>query len=99
MIDKVHRISKECDRRWEDGEDADALEFEPPNYDRNEERDSRGYRIASEKFIRRIKKIGIRKLVKLGCSRKILQTICRKELVRNSTLSEYERRINLQVHS
>jgi len=97
VIDKIHRISKECDRRWEDGEDADAIEFEPPNYDRNEESDSNGYIVAREKFIRKIKKIGIRKLIKHGCGERILRKICRKEMVRISTLNAYERIVNLLV--
>ena len=73
VIDKVHRISKECDRRWEDGEDADAIEFRPPNYDNNEESDSEGYMVARDKMIRKIKKIGIRGLIRFGCSEKILR--------------------------
>ena len=95
VIDKVHRISKECDRRSEDGEDADAIEFEPPNYDENEESDSKGCTVAREKFVRRIKKIGIRKLINHGCSEKILRKICRREMVRISALNEYERIVNL----
>ena len=91
VIDKVHRISKECDRRWEDGEDADAIEFEPPNYDKNKERDSKDRMVAREKFIRKIKKIGDSKLIKHGCSRKILERIRRKEMVQTSILNEYER--------
>jgi hypothetical protein len=67
IVDKVKRISKECDRRWEDGEDADAIEFEPPNYDNNE-RDFKDYVVPREKLIRKIKKLGIRRLIRRGCS-------------------------------
>jgi hypothetical protein len=95
VVDKVRRISKECDRRWEDGEDADAIEFEPPNYDKEEEKDSSGCSIAREQLIRTIKKIGFRELERQKCNRSTLQKICKREMVRNSLLNEYERKINL----
>lgn len=98
VIDRVRRISKECDRRWEDGEDADAIEFEPPNYDQNHEWDLKGYMAAREKLIRKIKRIGIRELIRRGCSEKILSRICRRELVKVSTLLEYERILNVCVY-
>jgi len=50
--------------------------------------------VAREKLIRKIKKIGIRKLINRGCSRKILQNICSREVVRISTLFEYKRILN-----
>ena len=46
--------------------------------------------VASEKLIRKIKKVGIRKLVRLGFERRILEKICRRESLRLSTLHEYE---------
>ena len=83
VVDKVRRISKECDRRWEDGEDADAIEFEPPNYDKEEEKESSGFSIAREQLIRTIKKIGFRELERRKCNRSTLQKICKREMVRN----------------
>ena len=95
FVDKVHRISKECDRRWEDGEDADAIEFEAPNYDEDEkQRNFNKCMVAREKLIRRIRKIGIRKLINNGFSEKILKKICRKEPISTSILEVYERRVN-----
>jgi len=95
VVDKVHRISKECDCRWENGEDADALEFEPPNYDADPFIARTGYMVARERLIRKIMKIGIRKLVDYGCSRKILQKICRREVLEASILNEHEQMISL----
>ena len=48
-----------------------------------------GYAIAGEKLIRKIRKVGIRKLVRLRFGRRILEKICRREPVRVSTLHEY----------
>ena len=38
-----------------------------------------------------------RKLIKRGCSEKILRKICRRQMVKISTLLEYERILNLCV--
>jgi hypothetical protein len=54
---------------------------------------------ASERLIRTIKDIGIRELVRFGlarrirCGRRILEKICRRELIECSKLREYERRV------
>jgi hypothetical protein len=48
---------------------------------------------ASERLIRMIKKIRIRRLVKFGLGRRILEKICRPELVNADTLHEYEQKI------
>ena len=48
-----------------------------------------GYAVASEKLIRQIRKVGIRKLVRLRFGRRILEKICRLEPVRIAVLREY----------
>jgi hypothetical protein len=41
-----------------------------------------------------VKKIGIRKLIRQGLGRRIIEKISRRELVKASTYREYERRID-----
>jgi hypothetical protein len=65
------------------------LEYEQPG----EEAENTGLVLPSERLIRKIKKIGIRKLVRFGCGRRILEKICRQEYVNPSTLREYERMV------
>jgi len=48
---------------------------------------------ASERLIRMTKKIGIRRLVGFGLGRRILEKICRRELLNSATLREYEQKI------
>jgi len=93
------QISKEHDRRWEEGDDLESLlfkpiEFEPPG----SEQKTNELAQASDRLIRRIKKIGIRALVKGGLGRRILEKICRRELVPVVTLRGYERRIHSLAH-
>ncbi len=69
LAGKHRRIGKEFDRQWEEGDSFEAVTFEPVEYrgpDSPEVRDDRP--IASEKLIRKIKKMGVRKLVRLGLS-------------------------------
>lgn len=91
---KHRRIGKESDRRWEEGADFESLsyvpvEFEPPGTEHNANELVR----ASESLIRRIKKIGIRELIRSGLGRRILEKICRRELLDLSTLHEYEKMV------
>jgi len=88
------RIGKESDRRWEEGDDLESLLHQPVEYEA--ERTGaipKGESIASDRLIRKIKKIGIRELVRFGCARRTLGKICRREAVPKATLHEYERRI------
>jgi hypothetical protein len=48
---------------------------------------------ASERVIRLIKDIGSRKLIRFGLGRRILEKICRRELLDRSVLREYERMV------
>jgi hypothetical protein len=98
VIAGKHRlIGKECDRRWEEGDDFESTMLrEPIEYTRNGERaDPDSMERASERLIRQIKKIGFPHLINLGCTRHHLRTICRRELVRVSVLREYERKVRL----
>lgn len=65
------------------------IEFEPTGSERIREELMR----PSESLIRKIRKIGIRELVRFGCGRRILQKISRKERLDQSTLKIYERMI------
>jgi hypothetical protein len=63
---KHRRIGKESDRRWEEGVDLESLsyvpmEFESPGSESMQNQLAR----ASERLIRKIKKIGIRELARI----------------------------------
>ena len=92
---KHRRIGKESDRRWEEGDDLESLLYQPVEFERNAaEKTSQDGKIrASERLIRKIKKIGLRKLVRFGCRRRILEKICRRELVGFSSLHECKRKV------
>jgi len=73
------RIGKESDRRWEEGDDLESLLFMPVEYEQpGSEIQNQSLARASERLIRIIKKIGIRKLVRFGLGRRILEKICRR---------------------
>ena len=93
---KHRRIGKESDRRWEEGAELESLsyipiQFEPPG---GEQKPTQFVR-ASESLIRKIKKIGIRELIRLGMGPRILEKIRLRQPVNAITLREYERRIRL----
>jgi hypothetical protein len=52
---------------------------------------------ARERLIMKIKRIGIRKLDRHGCSRRILERICRRELLPTAILKQYELRVEEYV--
>jgi hypothetical protein len=88
------RIGKESDRRWEEGDELESLLFMPMEYEQagGQAQEPKLAR-ASERLIRKIKRIGKRRLVRFGLGRRILERICRREAVNDSTLQEYERRV------
>ena len=91
VADRHRRIGKEFDRKWEEGDAFESLTYEPLEYrgpDSPEALD--GFAVASERLIRKIKKVGIRKLVGLKFGRRILERICRRQPVKCSTLREYQ---------
>jgi len=91
---KHRQISKEHDRRWEEGDDLESLSFVPLEYKQPGERaENTGLVLPSERLIRKIKKIGIRELVRFGLGRRTLEKICRRERLDSSTLHEYDRKV------
>jgi hypothetical protein len=97
---KHRRIGKESDRRWEEGDDLESLMYVPREYEQpGEESEDQSLMRASERLIRKIKDIGIRELVRFGlarrirCGRRILEKICRRQLLDHSTLRDYDRMV------
>jgi hypothetical protein len=91
---KHRRIGKESDRRWEEGDDLESLLFVPVEYEQpGEQEKNTNLALPSERLIRKIKKIGIRRLVSFGLGRRVLERICRRELVNVAALREYEQLI------
>ena len=92
---KHHRIGKEVDRRWEEGDDLDAMRQTPIEYTRKASRAPREPMMQpSLSLSQLVKKIGIRKLIRQGFGRRIIEKISRRELVKASTYRDYERRID-----
>jgi hypothetical protein len=88
-----HRIGKEVDRRWEQGDDLDAMQQTPIEYMRKASRAREPLVHPGPSLSQRVKRIGIRKLIRQGFGRRIIEKISRRELVKASTYREYERRI------
>ena len=88
-----HRIGKEVDRRWEEGDDLDAMHQTPIEYTRRASRAREPLIQPSLSLSQSVKKIGIRKLIRQGFGRRIIEKISRRELVKASTYREYERRV------
>ena len=87
------RIGKEVDRRWEEGDDLDAIRQRPVEYQAIRGKTGEATAIPGGALSRLVKKIGLRKLMRQGLGRRILQKIWRQELVKVSTLREYDRAI------
>ena len=95
---KHHHIGKEVDRRWEEGDDLEAMRQTPIEYTRRASRATREPLMQpSLSLSQSVKKIGIRKLIRQGFGRRIVEKISRRELVKASTYREYERRIEEYV--
>jgi hypothetical protein len=90
---KHHYIGKEVDRRWEEGDDLDAMRQTPIEYTRKASRAREPLVQPSLSLSQSVKKIGIRKLIRQKFGRRIIEQISRRELVKASTYREYERRI------
>ena len=62
------RIGKESDRRWEEGDDLESLMYAPVEYEPpGEQAENTRLVLPSERLIRKIRKIGIREVVRFGC--------------------------------
>jgi hypothetical protein len=90
---KRHRIGKEVDRRWEEGDDLDAMRQAPIEYTRKASRTREQLVQPSLLLSQMGSKIGIRKLIRQGFCRRIIEKIGRRELVKASMYRDYERRI------
>jgi hypothetical protein len=91
---KHHHIGKEVDRRWEEGDDLEAMRQTPIEYTRKASRAPREQLVQpSLSLSQAVRKIGIRRLIRQGFGRRILEKISRRELVKASTYRDYERRI------
>ncbi len=88
-----HRIGKEVDRRWEEGDDLEAMRQKPLEYMRPGRRAPEPTVRPSLHLSKLVKEIGIRKLMRQGFGRRIVQKILRREPVKASTYRDYERRI------
>jgi hypothetical protein len=92
------RIGKETDRRWEEGDDLESLMYVPVEYEHPAEQQEPAHLVrARERLIMKIKRIGKRKLVRYGCSRRVLERICRRELLPTAILKQYELRVEEYV--
>jgi len=90
---KHYHIGKEIDRRWEEGDDLDAMRQTPIEYTRKASRACETLIQPSPSLGRTIRKLGIRRLIRQGFGRRIIEKISRRELVKASTYRDYERRI------
>lgn len=90
---KHHHIGKEVDRRWEEGDDLEAMRQTPIEYTRKASRAREPLITPSLSLSRLVEDIGIRKLIRQNFGRRIVEKIKRRELVKASTYREYERRI------
>jgi len=90
---KRHHIGKEVDRRWEEGDDLDAMRQTSIEYTRRASRAREPQLQPSLSLSRMVRNTGIRKLIRQGFGRRIIEKISRRELVRASTYLDYERRI------
>ena len=90
---KHHHIGKEVDRRWEEGDDLEAMRQTPIEYTRKASRARETLIQPSPSLGRTIRKLGIRRLIRQGFGRRIIEKISRREPVKASTYREYERRI------
>ena len=94
---KRHHIGKEIDRRWEEGDDLDAMHRTPIEYTHRASRAREPLIQPSPYLSQLVEKIGIRKLIRQGFGRRIIDKISRRELVKASTYRDYERRIEEYV--
>jgi hypothetical protein len=91
-----HRIGKEVDL-GEEGDDLDAMHQAPIEYTRRASRAHEPLVNPSLSLSRLVKHLGIRKLIRQGLGRRIIEKISRRELMKASTYREYERRIEEYV--
>lgn len=87
------RIGKEVDRRWEEGDNLEVARQRPIEYERTTSRVAEPTVRPSLYLSRLVRQIGIRKLMRQGFGRRILEKISGRKPLRASTLRDYEHRI------
>lgn len=90
---KRHRIGKEVDRRWEEGDDLESVRQPPNEYTRAASRAQGTTVIPGPRLAQLVAEIGIRKLIRQGFGRRILEKINRRQPLNFATYRDYERRI------
>ncbi len=90
---KRYRIGKEVDRRWEESDDLESMRQAPNMYTQAASRAPGPTVIPGPRLGQLVRDIGIRKLMRQGFGRRILQKISRREPVNISTYRDYDRRI------
>jgi hypothetical protein len=76
------------------GLNLESLMYVPVEYEQPGEQTKNNNLVrASERLIRLIKEIGIRELMRFGCGRRMLEKICRRELLDRLTLRKYDRMV------
>jgi hypothetical protein len=94
IIGRKHfRIGKEVDRRWEEGDDLESMTQAPIDYTRAVSRKTEHTVTPTPHLSQMVRNIGIRKLMRSGFGRRILQKISRQEPLNGSVYRDYERRL------
>ena len=75
-------IGKESDRHWEEGEDLSLLDFTTIEYK------PKGYAIATDEQLVRIKQVPKREFMRRGVNQHTLEKICKREPVRAIKLAK-----------
>jgi hypothetical protein len=91
---KRHRIGKEVDRRWEESDDLESIRQAPNEFTRAATRTAGPTVVPGPHLGQMVRQIGIRKLMRQGFGRRILEKISRRQPVNAATYRDYERRID-----
>ena len=93
IADEIKRISKECPRGLEEGDEpSEVMEFEPVIY--HEKKPAKKDMVQPTiGHVAQLKKIGYKNLVQCGCSTKFLSKINKRAFMRNVALRDFERAV------
>jgi hypothetical protein len=90
--EEIERIGKELPRGLEDGDNpSEVMEFTPVKYDDQTTRKDMVQ--PGKKHVQQLRRIGYRKLMRLGCSQRFLEKIQRREFIRAEYLHEFEKHV------
>ena len=93
VADEIKRISKECPRGLEEGDEpSEVMEFEPDVYHEKKpvKKDMVQPTIG---HVAQLKKIGYENLVQCGCSTRFLNKISKRAFIRNVAMRDFERAV------